>query len=130
MTRFLKKRNKTSVRLVEPGERVVNANYQDSDNLDICRLPIGDPADFIDEIVFDPRMPDSLVRAYTAHLITTFNYTKSCFKSKIYESPKLGIEIGGIPRHNTEYRRGLFRGHSTDFRLTLVNDKWEPYRHD
>ena len=39
-------------------------------------------------------MPDSLVRAYTAHLITTFNYTKSCFKSKIYESPKLGIEIG------------------------------------
>jgi len=81
------------VRLVEPGEKVVNATYQDPDNLDICRLPIGDPSDFIDEIVFDPRMPNSLVRAYTNYLTTTFKYTKSCFKSKIYESPKLRIEI-------------------------------------
>lgn len=98
---YLKKRDTFSeereirllVRLVEPGARIANANYQDPSNLDICRLPIGDPADFIDEVVFDPRMPDSLVRAYTTHLTTTFNYTKSCFKSKIYESPKLRIEI-------------------------------------
>jgi len=101
---YLKKRNvfteeneiRLLVRLVKPGERFINTKYQYSDNLDICWLPIGNPADFIDEIVFDPRMPDSLVRAYTIHLTTTFNYTKSCFKSKIYESPKLRIEIDKI----------------------------------
>lgn len=99
---YLKKRDTFSeereirllVRLVEPGGKVVNADYQDHDNLDICRLPIGDPVDLIDEVVFDPRMPDSLVRAYTAHMATTFDYTKNCFKSKIYDSPKLRIEIG------------------------------------
>jgi hypothetical protein len=81
------------VKLVRPEEKVVNANYQDPKNLDVCRLPIRDPADFIDEVVFDPRMPDSLVRAYTAYLRTTFNYAKNCFKSKIYEAPKLKIEV-------------------------------------
>ena len=81
------------VRLPEPEKKVVNADYQDPDNLDICQLPISDPADFIDEVVFDPRMPDSLVKAYTAYLRTTFNYSKNCFQSKIYEAPKLRIEI-------------------------------------
>jgi len=98
---YLKKRDTFSeekevrllVRLVEPGERVANAIYQDPHNPDVCRLPIRDPADLIDEVVFDPRMPDSLVRAYSVHLKTTFNYTKRCLKSKIYESPRLKIEI-------------------------------------
>ena len=81
------------VRLVEPEKKVVNANYQNPDNLDVCHLPLSDPTDFIDEIVFDPRMPDSLIRAYTAHLRTNFSYTKKCFKSRIYETPKLKIEV-------------------------------------
>lgn len=89
------------VRLYPPSDGVVNAKYQDMDNFDICWLPIETPTDFIDEIVFDPRMPDSLVKAYTTHLTTTFNYTKSCFKSKIYESPKLGIEIENNSRYPT-----------------------------
>ncbi len=81
------------VKLVTPKERIINANYQNAGNLDICQLPVGDPIDFIDEIVFDPRMPDSLVRAYTSHLLTTFQYPKSCYKSKIYNAPNLRVEI-------------------------------------
>ena len=81
------------VRLVEPGKRIVNAKYQDSNNLDICQLPINDPTEFIDEIVFDPRMPNSLVRAYETHLKRTFKFTKNCYKSKIYKSPGLKVEI-------------------------------------
>jgi hypothetical protein len=81
------------VRLVTPEDKVVNAMYQKADNMDICQIPIEDPIDLIDEIIFDPRMPDSLVRAYSNHLKTTFGFTKKCSKSKIYESPKIRVEV-------------------------------------
>lgn len=75
--------------LPEPQEKYKNAIYQDPDNLDICTLPIDDPIELIDEIVFDPRMPDSLVKAYTSYLRNNFNFSKDVYKSGIYSTPEI-----------------------------------------
>lgn len=81
------------VRLVEPEDNIVNARFQNSDDMDICQIPIEDPLEFIDEIVFDPRMPNSLVRAYSNHLKNTFGFIKTCRKSSIYESPSIRVKV-------------------------------------
>lgn len=75
--------------LPQPPENYKNAIYQDPDNLDICNLPLDDPVELIDEIVFDPRMPDSLVKAYTSYLRRNFNFSKDMYKSGIYSKPEI-----------------------------------------
>lgn len=74
-------------------EKYSNAIFQDPDDHSICKLPLNNPHDFIEEIVFDPRMPNSLVRAYKSHLINTFEFQGECRKSSIYESPNLEIQV-------------------------------------
>lgn len=75
--------------LPDPPEKFRNALYQDPDNLDICNLPIDDPMDLIDELVFDPRMPNSLVNAYISYLRNNFSYHKPVLKSEIYSKPNI-----------------------------------------
>lgn len=74
-------------------EKYSNALYQDPDNHNICKLPFENALDHIEEIIFDPRMPNSLVRAYKNHLLNTFHFKGECSKSTIYESPSLKIEV-------------------------------------
>lgn len=74
-------------------EKYSNATYQDSNNHDICNLPLENVHEVIEEVVFDPRTPDSLVRAYTNHLNNTFNFKGIIKKSTIYDSPALKIEV-------------------------------------
>jgi hypothetical protein len=81
------------VNLSRPPENYKNAIYQDPDNLDVCILPLEDPTDLIDEIVFDPRMPNSLVRAYISHLRNEFNFSKPIYKSTIYMKPEIKQEV-------------------------------------
>ncbi len=75
------------VRLPETKENYKNTIYQNPDNLDICYLPLNNPIELIDEIVFDPRMSDSLVKAYTHYLKNHFGFTKPVCKSSIYTAP-------------------------------------------
>ena len=81
------------VDLPAPGERVINADYQDPDNLNLCYLPIENPLNLIDEIVFDPRMPNSVVQAYSNHLKETFGFKAPCYKSTIYEVPQIKVKV-------------------------------------
>lgn len=81
------------VNLPDPPENYVNAIYQDPDNLDTCNIPLDEPGDLFDEIVFDPRMPDSLVRAYTSHLKNEFKFAKDIHKSNLYLEPKIKQKI-------------------------------------
>jgi len=74
-------------------KKYFNALYQDPGNHDICKLPFENALGIIEEIVFDPRMPNSLVRAYRNHLVNTFHFEGECKKSTIYESPALKIEV-------------------------------------
>lgn len=74
-------------------DKYSNATYQDADNYDICKLPLEDPLGVIEEIVFDPRMPNSLVRAYKSHLISAFKFKGDCRKSNIYDSPNLKVQV-------------------------------------
>lgn len=60
---------------------------------EFCSIPVKDPHDFIDEIVFDPRMPDSLVRAYTSYLKNKFKYSKKIYKSKLYVAPNIRVPV-------------------------------------
>ena len=80
------------VKLVKE-EGYSNATYQHPDIPEICNLPIDDPLDLIEEIIFDPRMPDTIVRAYRYHLVNTFGFNGECKKSNIYETPKMEIEV-------------------------------------
>ena len=73
--------------LPRPPENYKNAIYQDPENLDVCYLPLDNPVEFIDEIVFDPRMPDSLVKAYTSFLRDNYKFNKNIYKSTIYTKP-------------------------------------------
>jgi hypothetical protein len=75
------------VHLPTPPDNYKNAKYQDPENLDLCHLFLDNPVELIDEIVFDPRMPDSLVRAYTSYLRDNFKFNKDIYKSNIYEMP-------------------------------------------
>jgi len=70
-----------------------NALFQDPNNYDICKLPFENALEIIEDVVFDPRTPNSLVRAYTNHLVNTFNFQGGCKKSTIYDSPALKIEV-------------------------------------
>lgn len=97
---YLKKRDtfkeENEIRLMvrlHKEEKYSNATYQDADNHDICKLPLENPLEVIEEIVFDPRMPNSLVRAYKSHLTNTFEFKGECRKSNIYDSPNLKIQV-------------------------------------
>jgi hypothetical protein len=81
------------VNLPEPPQKYTNAKYQDPNNLDICRIPLSNPVQLFDEIVFDPRMPDSLVRAYTSYLKNELQFTKEIYKSKLYSKPKIRVKV-------------------------------------
>lgn len=75
------------VRLHKPANDFVNAIYQDPDNLDVCNLPLADPEELFDEIVFDPRMPDTLVHAFTSYFRNELKFKKDIYKSNLYEKP-------------------------------------------
>lgn len=77
-------------------EKYSNAIFQNPENHDICELPIKNPLDLIEEVVFDPRMPNSLVRAYKNHLRNSFGFKGNCEKSTIYDSPQLKVEVKNI----------------------------------
>ena len=81
------------VNLPEPPRKYKNAKYQDPDNLDICRIPLSDPVQLFDEIVFDPRMPDSLVRVDTSYLKKELQFTKEIYKSELYSKPKIRVKV-------------------------------------
>jgi hypothetical protein len=84
------------VSLPSKPENYINSKYQDSKNLDICNLPLDDPEDFFDEIVFDPRMPDSLVRAFTSYFKSDLKYDKNIYKSTLYEKPYVREKVKSI----------------------------------
>jgi hypothetical protein len=84
------------VSLPSKSENDINARYQDSKNLDICNLPLDDPEDFFDEIVFDPRIPDSLVRAFTSYFKSDLKYDKNIYKSTLYEKPYVKEKVKSI----------------------------------
>ena len=97
---YLKKRDtfqdENEIRLMvrlHKEEQYSNAIFQNPDNHDICELPIKTPLNLIEEVVFDPRMPNSLVRAYKNHLRNSFDYKGKCEKSSIYDSPQLKVEV-------------------------------------
>lgn len=75
------------VRLPAPPENYRNAIYQYHEDLDLCYLPLDNPVEFIDEVVFDPRMPDSLVKAYTSYLCNNLKFNKDIYKSTLYTTP-------------------------------------------
>lgn len=79
--------------LPQKKENEINSVYQDPRNLDICRFPLNNPEDFFDEIVFDPRMQDSLVRAFTSYFKFALNFKKDIHKSKLYEKPYVKVEF-------------------------------------
>jgi hypothetical protein len=81
------------INLPPPEEGYSNSKYQRSKNQDICDLPVNNLPDLFDEIVFDPRMPDSLVRAYTAYLKNNLSYTNCLIKSELYNKPEIRAEI-------------------------------------
>lgn len=81
------------VKLPIPPERYKNAKYQDPDNLDICHIPLFNPDQLFDEIVFDPRMPDILVRAYTSYLKNEIKFTKNVYKSDLYSRPEIRVKV-------------------------------------
>lgn len=81
------------VNLPEPSQQYVNAEYQDPDNLDICRIPLSDPIHLFDEIVFDPRMPNSLVSAYTSYLKNELEFNNEIYKSKLYSKPDIRAKV-------------------------------------
>lgn len=81
------------VNLNRPDEGYINSEYQDNKNLDICKLPLENPMDLIDEIVFDPRMPDSLTDAYKFYLQEKLKYKKPCTKSSVYSVPNIKEEV-------------------------------------
>lgn len=79
--------------LPRPSDDIANAIYQDPDNLDICNLPLEDPGELFDEIVFDPRMPDSLVRAFTSYFMNVLKFKKEIRKSDFYQKPDIKEKV-------------------------------------
>lgn len=59
---------------------------------DICKIPINDPADFIEEIVFDPRTPNNLYQVYLCYFRDKYNFHK-IKKSGMYECPNIRKKI-------------------------------------
>ena len=55
----------------------------------VCYIPVNNPNEFIEEVVFDPRMSDSLVQAYTYYLQKYFNYSNTIYKSSLYTIPDI-----------------------------------------
>ena len=82
--------------LPRPSDDFANAIYQDPDNLDICNLPLEDPRELFDEIVFDPRMPDSLVRAFTSYFRNVLKFEKEIRKSNLYQEPDIKVKVRRI----------------------------------
>ena len=74
-------------------ENHVNSIYQDSQNLDICNLPIDSTEELFDEIVFDPRMPDSLARAFISHFMINLKFKTNIYKSELYKKPYIREKI-------------------------------------
>ena len=81
------------VSLPRPPDNYKNAIYQDHENLDLCYLLLDNAVELIDEIVFDPRMPDSLVKAYTLYLRDNFKFNKDIYKSNIYSKPIIKEQV-------------------------------------
>jgi len=81
------------VKLPTPPENYRNAIYQDPSNLDICNLTLNDPIDLIDEVVFDPRMSESIVEAYTFFLRNSLGFLKPVYKSNLYRKPEIKVKI-------------------------------------
>lgn len=63
------------------------------DEKTILNIPIKNPNDFIEEIVFDPRMPDNIVNAFISHLKKEYKYNKNICKSKLYLLPNINTEV-------------------------------------
>ena len=81
------------VTLPKPPEKYINAIYQDSDNLNLCHIPLEDPSDLFDELVFDPRMPNGQYKAYKSYFENELGYKKPIFKSNLYLRPNIVEKI-------------------------------------
>ena len=98
---YLKKRDsfkhENEVRLlVKTPPTEENEYYHRIDFIDeksILNIPIKNPTDFIEEIVFDPRMPDNIINAFISHLKKEYKYNKNIFKSKLYLPPNVNIKV-------------------------------------
>lgn len=81
------------VSLPDKRENDINSIYRDPNNLDVCRFPLPDPGNFFDEIVFDPRMENSLVRAFTTYFKSSLKFNKDIYKSKLYDKPYVKMKV-------------------------------------
>lgn len=59
----------------------------------ILEIPILNPNDFIEEIIFDPRMPENIVNAFTLYLKKKYKYKNRTSKSKLYARPEINVEV-------------------------------------
>lgn len=74
-------------------ENYINSIYQDPNNLDTCNLPLDAPQELFDEIVFDPRMTDSLTHTFISFFKNNLNFQKDIYKSTLYNKPYIREKV-------------------------------------
>ena len=78
------------VSLRKMGEEQVKEFLGKNDQL--CSISIESSIDLIDEIVFDPRIDDSVFASFKDRLINHYMFTKPIKKSTIYDPPKISVK--------------------------------------
>ncbi len=81
------------VRLPQVSGNEIHSLLYFSGEEEVCIIPVDNPNDFVEEIVFDPRMPNNLVRVYEYYLKNHFGYPNTICMSNMYEGPNVRIKV-------------------------------------
>jgi hypothetical protein len=75
--------------------RLVYFNHDKSYTGDLFSYSIGDPSQLIDDIVFDPRLPEVMFTVFKDHLEKE-GFTGRVSQSKLYRLPQLEVNLYGV----------------------------------